>query len=206
MPSQTFHNLPADKRERILAAAKKEFSQTSFNDASINQIIKDAGISRGSFYMYFSDKYDLVSVLVDDFRTQFFVFMQDLASQCKGDLRPMVLGLNDFIGKAAKDKTNRGFVRNFLIYSGSARQGDETPERVNRLYKRFIARFIETIDTSRFKNSKPDFVTKVVEISLAAMHEVLRQTMASDLSMEASRDQLEQFMDIIEHGFLRKEE
>ena len=53
MPKQTFYKLPQEKQERILAAAKREFTQVRYSDASINQIIRDAGIPRGSFYQYF---------------------------------------------------------------------------------------------------------------------------------------------------------
>ena len=52
-------NLPAEKQEKLLEAATREFSHRPFNEASINQIIKEAGIPRGSFYMYFQDKEDL---------------------------------------------------------------------------------------------------------------------------------------------------
>ena len=49
MPSQTFFNLSKEKQEALLEAAKTEFTKVTFHDASINQIIKEAGISRGSF-------------------------------------------------------------------------------------------------------------------------------------------------------------
>ena len=41
-----------------------EFSQKSFDEASINQIIKDAGISKGTFYYHFKDKKDLYLYLI----------------------------------------------------------------------------------------------------------------------------------------------
>ena len=59
MPTNTFFNLPIEKKEKIINAAKSEFVEYSFHDASINRIIKSAGISRGSFYMYFENKEDL---------------------------------------------------------------------------------------------------------------------------------------------------
>ena len=64
MPKQTFYKLPQEKQERILAAAKKEFTQVRYNDASINQIVREAGIPRGSFYQYFDDKDDLFDYIV----------------------------------------------------------------------------------------------------------------------------------------------
>ena len=59
MPSKTFLNLPKDKQKTLIEAAEREFSRVDFFSSSINQIIQDAGISRGSFYMYFEDKEDL---------------------------------------------------------------------------------------------------------------------------------------------------
>lgn len=59
MPTSTFMNLPAEKREKILRAAVAEFSRKNYGEASINRIIQAAEIPRGSFYQYFADKQDL---------------------------------------------------------------------------------------------------------------------------------------------------
>ncbi|MCJ8288812.1 MAG: TetR/AcrR family transcriptional regulator [Crocinitomicaceae bacterium] len=59
MPSKTFFNLPSKKRELFIQVALKEFSENNFETASVNRIIKEVGISRGSVYQYFTDKLDL---------------------------------------------------------------------------------------------------------------------------------------------------
>src|SRR5690554_6562514 len=59
MPTKTFFNLSEPKRKRIFSAAVEEFASRRFSEASINQIVKEAGISRGSFYQYFTGKEDL---------------------------------------------------------------------------------------------------------------------------------------------------
>lgn len=59
MPKETFFHLSKEKQQRIMKAAKKEFSRAPLGEASIAQIIKDAEIPRGSFYQYFEDKEDL---------------------------------------------------------------------------------------------------------------------------------------------------
>ncbi|WP_201330812.1 TetR/AcrR family transcriptional regulator, partial [Lactobacillus nasalidis] len=63
MPSQTFFNLPQEKQDRIMRAAREEFFTHSMDDASINRLIKAAGIPRGSFYQYFDDKEDVYCYL-----------------------------------------------------------------------------------------------------------------------------------------------
>ena len=61
MPSQTFLNLDSKKQQKLLDAAMEEFSTVRYTEASVNHIIQQAGIPRGSFYMYFVDKDDLFS-------------------------------------------------------------------------------------------------------------------------------------------------
>ena len=64
MPTTTFLNLPPQKQERLLDAATREFSEKPYNEASINKIIQEAGVPRGSFYMYFRDKEELFHYLL----------------------------------------------------------------------------------------------------------------------------------------------
>lgn len=59
MPKDTFYNLSGEKKQKIFDAAVQEFSSHRFSEASINQIVKTAGIPRGSFYQYFSGKEDI---------------------------------------------------------------------------------------------------------------------------------------------------
>lgn len=64
MPRPRFNKLSAEKQERILEAAAKEFAAHGFDGASLNQILDDAGISKGAAYYYFDDKADLYATTV----------------------------------------------------------------------------------------------------------------------------------------------
>lgn len=59
IPTLTFKNLNNEKKNRIIQAAIDEFSERRFHEAKLSNIIKNAGIPRGSFYQYFEDKLDL---------------------------------------------------------------------------------------------------------------------------------------------------
>lgn len=59
VPKELFFTIDPEKRSRIMEAAIHEFSSQMYDKASINQIIKEADISRGSFYQYFENKDDL---------------------------------------------------------------------------------------------------------------------------------------------------
>lgn len=53
-----------DRREELLEAAMNEFAVKSYDEASLNNIIKNAGISKGTFYYHFRDKQDLYLTLL----------------------------------------------------------------------------------------------------------------------------------------------
>ena len=65
MPSQTFFNLPNQKRETIIKVAIDEFSIHDYNSASISRIVREANIAQGSFYQYFQNKKDLYLYLLE---------------------------------------------------------------------------------------------------------------------------------------------
>ncbi len=51
--------LAADKRALLFQVARAEFSANGFKQASLNRIISQVGMSKSSFYHYFSNKADL---------------------------------------------------------------------------------------------------------------------------------------------------
>ena len=99
MPSSTFLNLPPEKQEKLLEAASREFSSRPFNEASINQIIKEAGIPRGSFYMYFQDKEELFRYLLRGYVDQMVMVIEELLLRRKGDIFQALLDLYDYLAE-----------------------------------------------------------------------------------------------------------
>lgn len=52
------------KEEKILNSAYKLFTEKGINATSIQDIVDDAKIAKGTFYLYFKDKYDLQNKLI----------------------------------------------------------------------------------------------------------------------------------------------
>jgi AcrR family transcriptional regulator len=57
--------LEPEKQERIINAALKEFVQKDYKNASTNEIVKEAGISKGLLFHYFTSKKGLLLFLYD---------------------------------------------------------------------------------------------------------------------------------------------
>ena len=77
MPTSTFFNLDKEKQKRIFNAAIEEFSSTDYEHSNISTIIKRAGIPRGSFYQYFSDKFDLYQYIFGQIAQEKLHYMSD---------------------------------------------------------------------------------------------------------------------------------
>ncbi len=115
MPSSTFYNLSKEKKIRIVKAATKEFSNHTLMDASINRIIKDAEIPRGSFYMYFKDINDIYRYVVDVYIKKIEEVFLKYLERNKGDLFESFINIYDYIIETGETKANHDFCKKIFI-------------------------------------------------------------------------------------------
>lgn len=89
--SSKFFSLNKEKQERILNAALKEFAQKGYDNASTNEMVKAAGISKGLLFHYFNNKKELyiflynhfVRVLTEDFFNEMDFSERDIFERLK---------------------------------------------------------------------------------------------------------------------------
>lgn len=60
------------KRDSLLGAAFSLFTSQGINDTSISDIVKKANMAKGTFYLYFKDKFDIRDKLITSKATQLF--------------------------------------------------------------------------------------------------------------------------------------
>jgi AcrR family transcriptional regulator len=56
-----------ERREQLLRVAKDVFARRGYAKTTVDDIVLEAGVARGTFYLYFGDKRDAFSELVDQF-------------------------------------------------------------------------------------------------------------------------------------------
>lgn len=61
-----------DPREAILAATERLLDQRRFGDLTVVDVIKEARVSRATFYLYFESKHDVVAALAQDVVNEVF--------------------------------------------------------------------------------------------------------------------------------------
>lgn len=89
---EQLHALPDDdssKRRQILAGARKVFMDLGFDGASMGEIARAAGVSKGTLYVYFADKSALFEAILEEEALQHgqVVFNFDPARDAETTLR-----------------------------------------------------------------------------------------------------------------------
>lgn len=116
MPKDLFFTIHEEKKTRIIEAAIKEFSLQLYEKASINQIIKEADISRGSFYQYFEDKEDLYFFLIETVvkNTSYNFLKEFIATQPK-DVFSVYKALLTYNLQLLSDEKYQAFFKNMHL-------------------------------------------------------------------------------------------
>lgn len=66
MPRARFRRLTKAKQQRLLDAASAELAERGYHGASLNRILRQAGLSKGAAYYYFEDRDDLFATVLLD--------------------------------------------------------------------------------------------------------------------------------------------
>ena len=148
MPTQRFFHLKEEKKNIIKQAAMEECARVHYADISINQIIKAADISRGSFYTYFEDKDDLIRYLLQDFCDACKKYILDQIEKADGDVVEAAENMTLEMIHHGKDQPNSQIYRNLLLnvgtvtnmktfgFGGFLHQNEENLKFVEECYKR----------------------------------------------------------------------
>ena len=116
MPKQTFFNLPKSKKKTLIQAAKQEFSRAPIYQASISNIVKSAGIARGSFYQYFEDKEDIFFFLLDEHAKQRKESFIAALKENDGDIFVTIAKVFQLMLEELPTQENRNFFKNAFLH------------------------------------------------------------------------------------------
>lgn len=66
-----------EKYTKILDTALRLFEKNGTHLVSIDEIVKGAGVAKGTFYLYFKDRYDLISTLIIEKASKYMSLLSD---------------------------------------------------------------------------------------------------------------------------------
>lgn len=86
------------KKDTLLKAAFDLFTEQGITKTSISEIVTKAGVAKGTFYLYFKDKYDIKNKLISHKASQIFSnAMQDMEQEDLNELEDKIVFICDNI-------------------------------------------------------------------------------------------------------------
>ena len=207
MPTERFNKLPEEKKKAIRDAAMEECIRVPFEKVSINKIIQNAGISRGSFYTYFEDKRDVVRYIFSDTADKLKDFWTTSVVSNGGDLWSASEELLDqAITFAQKGKTFQ-MLQSFVLYQdfdklfSEVHGGNHMGEKKGN---EILAALYEVTDRANFQKTDMKSFTLLVSMIMACVMESIgwyNRHMESDENIKKIfREKLE----ILQHGICKQ--
>lgn len=117
MPTERFYRLPEEKRRTIQNAAIREFARVPVDKVSINQIIREAEISRGSFYTYFEDKWDVLAYIFEESQRELKSYFYETLEELEGNIWKTFDMFFDKIAETCCCEERRQLVQNVMRHS-----------------------------------------------------------------------------------------
>lgn len=117
-PMSKVENNKKLKKEALLNTAFDLFTSKGINDTSISDIVNKAGVAKGTFYLYFRDKYDIRNLLISHKSSQ--LFMSAHTSMLEQNFNNMedkiVFVINHIVENLAQDKILLNFISKNLSW------------------------------------------------------------------------------------------
>lgn len=153
--NERFNNMPIEKQLKIINSALDVFGKYDYKKASMDEIAKNAGISKSLLFHYFNSKKELfmylynygIKIMQDELRranlereTDFFEMMRK-SSKNKIDIMKQYPSLTDFLIHA--------------YYETHVDVADEISKINESIKSKTIFSYFKNIDLSKFKDDIP---------------------------------------------------
>ena len=132
-------NLPKEERKsQIMDAAMKVITRKGFSNTRMDDIVNEAGLSKGAIYHHYEGKKEIFLALIGHWETQTF---PDFYSR-NGKERSATDTLRDFANEVNKVFKSRSYVFQAEVeFWALANQDDEIRNRSQELYEKIINLF-----------------------------------------------------------------
>lgn len=190
---------------RIIGASICEISKVPADKISINKIIRNAGISRGSFYQYFEDKFDLLDFIFSDFSSELQNCINESLKKYNGNIFNIASAVfEDFI-LLGKDENNLNTLKSFFLGMKLDKHNRISMLKLFNIPEKFFIREIMSyFEISKFRNSSEDFILGISELIVLLMKQTFTDIFSDYENLEKYKNDFYIQLDIIKHGAIKE--
>ncbi|MDE5946468.1 MAG: TetR family transcriptional regulator [Oscillospiraceae bacterium] len=205
MPTQCFFNLPHEKQMKIVGSALMELSKVPADKISINQIIHNAGISRGSFYQYFNDKLDLLDYILSDFKNMSQSCFRRNLEKYNGDIFKMTRAVYEEIILLGKNEHNLKIIGNFFRGTKFTRNDRINFMKIFNISECFLEDIIMPyVEKNNLRETSVEFIRNIIGIICLLVKQSLTDIFSDYDNLEIYKNSFYTQLDIIRRGSIKE--
>ncbi|MGP4062907.1 TetR/AcrR family transcriptional regulator [Halobacillus sp. H74] len=200
MPKQTFYNLPEDKQQALLEASRIEFSRAPLHEASISNIIKMCGISRGSFYQYFEDKEDAFYYLLKEHSKQRQEMFIEFLKESEGDIFAATTRLFGVTLEEFEKEEKRTFFKHVFLNMNHKIQSTFTNGETEDKLLKYLNDIKEYIDQDQLNTNNEEELYHAIHLVRMLMFNNIIRHFAKGLSKEKAMENFTIELNLLKRG------
>lgn len=116
LPRTPQHERRARTRSALLAAAGRVFAERGYHGATLEDVVAEAGVSKGALYHYFHSKQELFLALLEELLGEGLDDAQALIAERGPEQEHVVLAAEGFLRRVGRDPRWLSLLLEFLAY------------------------------------------------------------------------------------------
>ncbi|MCK5388664.1 MAG: TetR/AcrR family transcriptional regulator, partial [Candidatus Izimaplasma sp.] len=187
-----------DKRNKIIEAAKVEFTANPLRKSRVSNIIKKASIPRGSFYQYFDDLDDLYYFVIDDVFDNIYKAGNKFCDATNDIFEFAQISFEYDYNGFINDMRHRFMMNVFKSISSN----EEYQATFRKMRRDYILGILDKMDLSGIRLKKEDDLIKMYRMIQELKRNVIHRAVVEDLSKEEASKEFGWFLNILKNGLL----
>ena len=156
------------RKEQILQAATVVFARLGFHKARMDDIVKEAGLSKGAVYWYFESKDEIITTILDHFMEQEFENFRRI-SQGDGPIPVRLMTMMKTLAKEIEEISDLMPII-YEFYAVAARE-EAIRKTIHKYFKSYSTLLEKLIQIGIERGELRDVAPRDVALSLVALIE-----------------------------------
>ena len=203
---EIFGNMEREKQDRIINAALSEFSRNKYEKASTNVIAREAGVSKGLIYHYFSKKKKLYETL-ESFT--FATIVDQIESGLDWDQDDILTRLMQIAIVKMKLTERYPHIFDFMLYAFADKSMQEISDQRDEIAPQLLSDvYTKNIDYGKFRSDiDMQRAMKIIGWSIEKYGEEMLQTIRSmdEVDYDVIMEDFEAYLGLFRKTFYKEE-
>ena len=192
-----------ERKQQILGAAREIFAKRGYARTTVDDIALEAGVARGTFYLYFDDKRDAFEELVDAFAGQIGgAIVRIVTDDTKRSVSSQVLeNIRAILGVCLAERSMTK-----ILFTDAVGVDPEFERKLTTFYDSVVQLLTESLKDGQALGVVADGEPRVLAyLTIGALKELLYQAVTLGLAAESAEALTKQVYDFLCSGYLRVE-